>query len=536
MKQTYEADVTVIGGGLAGIVTAFGLIERGKRVILVERDKAQKFGGMARDAFGGILMVGTPHQKKCGFLDTPDLALNDWLSVAEFGAQDRLPKLWAERYCNESLRDIYHWLTGKGIKFFPVVHWVERGMFKPGNSVPRFHMVWGTGQGLIEELLKRLDAHPNRKLLEIHFEHEVRELCSSSGHVTGCSGINSSQEPFETRTGATVIAAGGICGDINLVKKYWPREWGEPPEIILNGAHRYADGKLHDAAKKMGVRITHLEKQWNYAAGVHHPNPDKPNHGVSLVPPRSALWMDWRGRRIGPIPLVTSFDTRFLVEQVCKQEKKYSWQVLNWKIALRELAASGSEWNEAIRDRKLFKFLASVIFGNRSLVEKFTRECPDFVVAPTLDELVDKMNSLTGEKAVDRETLRSEILRYDAMIERGPRFFNDDQLRRIAHVRQYRGDRPRTCKFQRILDPKAGPLIAIREFILTRKTLGGMQTDLESRVIGESDNPIPGLYAVGEAAGFGGGGSHGTGALEGTFLGSCILTAHAAARSISRKE
>ncbi len=402
-------------------------------------------------------------------------------------------------------------------------------------------MVWGTGKGLVDILTAALDNHPNRSQILFQFDSRVDDLLVEGGRVVGCHGVREKDgetgEDFEARAPITIVASGGICGKIDLVKKHWHKPLGEPPETILNGSHRFADGRvLFSAEKNAGARITHLDHHWNYAAGVHHPRPDprKPGHGLSLVPPKSALWMNWEGRRIGPVALVTSFDTKFQVERICQESRKYSWQILNRKIALKELAVSGSEFNDAIRDRKIFAFLKNVLFGNRALVDDLVRNCPDFVIADIIDELAQKMNRLNGDDAVDPRLLRDEIERYDAMIARGPAYHNDEQLRRIAQARLYRGDRVRTCKFQRILDPSAGPLIAIREFILSRKTLGGIQTDLDSRALSSNDgNPIPGLYAVGEAAGFGGGGLHGKGALEGTFLGGAILTGRAAARSIN---
>jgi predicted oxidoreductase len=398
-------------------------------------------------------------------------------------------------------------------------------------------MVWGTGQSLIEGIVHHIERHPHRKNLEIRFRQAVRSLEFQGGRVTGCHGLDGgSNTDFTVVAENVVVAAGGISGSLKRIRENWYKPWGHPPEKMLNGSHRYADGTLHDAARLAGAQVTHLDRQWNYAAGVHHPYPNKPDHGLSLVPPKSALWVDATGRRFGPVPLVTAFDTRFLVEQVCLSSDQYSWQILNRKIAIKELAVSGSEFNEAIRDKKLVAFLATLLLGNRALYKTLTEKCPDFIVADTLEALVENMNALdTNGTKVSLETLRESVQQYDGMIGRGKKFFNDDQLRRIAQVRQYFGDRARTCKFQKILDPKAGPLVAIREFILTRKSLGGIQTDLQSRALNSLGEAIPGLYAAGEAAGFGGGGIHGLRALEGTFLGACILTGQAAARSLVGK-
>jgi len=533
-ERRYSAEVIIVGGGIAGIVTALELLDRGRRVLLLDRDTEERLGGLAKESFGGVLMVGTPEQRRLGIRDDPRLALADWSSVAQFGPGDRWPRRWAEAYVERSLPDVHDWLRRRGVGFFPVVHWVERGLFRPGNSVPRFHMVWGTGYGLIEALAGRLLEHPSRERLELRFGHRVERLETEGGRIVSCTGsVEGSGEAFEARGDAFVVASGGICGSLEKLQANWYRPWGDPPPVILNGAHRYGDGTLHDVVGALGGGVTHLDLQWHYAAGVHHPRPDRERHGISLVPPKSALWMDAEGRRFGPMPLITAYDTRYLVERICRSPRQYSWQVLNWKIAVKELAVSGSEFNDSIREKRVVAFLRDVLLGNPRLVRDLVDNCEDFVVADTVEELAERMNALTGEELVDPGVLEAEIRTYDENIGRGPKLHNDEQLRRIAHCRQWRGDRARTCAFQPILDPKARPLVAIRELILARKSLGGIVTDLDSRVLDRQGQPIPGLYAVGEAAGFGGGGSHGRGALEGTFLGTCIVTAQSAARSLS---
>jgi predicted oxidoreductase len=521
------SEVIVIGGGIAGICAALELLDAGRRVLMLERDSAENFGGLAKESFGGIFLVGTPEQRRAGIRDTPELALADWKA---FGAMnpddphDRWPLAWAEAYVRRCHDDVGVWLRKRGVGFLPAPHWIERGLFTPGNSVPRFHIVWGTGRELALRLIDTLERHPRRQSLEIRFGQRVESLLMSNGAVTGCSGIGEEDgRPFEVEAGGVIVAAGGFNGNIERVRQHWHRDWKSPPPVILNGSHRYADGRLHDAVSAAGGRLTHLDSMWNYAAGVHHPQPRKPGHGLSLVPPRSALWLDWRGRRIGPMPLVTGFDTRDLVAQVCAQERQYSWQLMNRRIALKELAVSGAEHNPSIRDKKKFAFLRDLIFGNQWLYDEMTRNCEDFVVGRDLPELVAKMNALQGDDAVSLDEIRQAAESYDAQIERGESLHNDEQLRRIAYVRRWKGDRIRTCKFRKILDPKAGPLIAVREFIISRKSLGGIQTDLQSRVLDSAGQPIPGLFAAGEAAGFGGGGMHGLRALEGSFLGGCIL-------------
>jgi len=535
-----SSDTVIVGGGIAGITAALELLEHGNRVCLLDQDTADQFGGLARWSFGGIFFVDTPQQRFVGASDSPALALQDWTSFAEFGPEDTWPRRWAEQYVHRCTPDVYRWLREHGVQFVPVVHWVERGLHHPGNSVPRFHMVWGTGKRLTDTLIGHLRSHPNANRLDLRFGHHVDALTTRSGRVTGVRGTETATgASFTVQAEQTIVAAGGICGDIDRLKQHWHADLGPPPETVLNGSHRFANGDMHDATEAVGGNVTHMDKHWLYAAGVHHPTPEgRPYEALSVVPPKSALWVNYRGERIGPMPLVTGYDTRFLVEQICRQKKKYSWQVLNGTIAKKELAISGSEFNDAIRDRKPVAFLKRLLLGSGDMVQTLVDTCPDFVAADSLNALVDKMNALTGTDDVDAAILRDALTRYDRHIDRGPTFHNDEQLRRIAHLRQYRGDRVRTCKFQKILDPSAGPLIAIREFILSRKTLGGIQTDLHGRVLtppdaaGQQDR-IPGLYAIGEAAGFGGGGIHGLRSLEGTFLGGCILTGRLAAQSIA---
>ncbi len=528
-----RSDVLIIGGGIAGLTTALDLLDGNKSVLLLDRDEEKAFGGLARESFGGMFFVDSPEQRRQRIRDSIELAWRDWCSFAEFGSDDEWPKAWARAYVERCTSDVHRWVRRHGVSFLPVVNWVERGEFRPGNSVPRFHVAWGTGKGIAEALIAALRAHPNVGRLSLRFNVRVERLVMRAGRIDGAEGLDERDGTrFEVKAEQVVVASGGINGDLVRVRQNWHRDWGRPPEVLLNGSHRFADGRLHDATAAAGGVLTHLDKMWNYAAGVHHPRPRKPHHGLSLVPPRSALWLNWRGKRIGPQPLVSGFDTRRLVTDICAQERPYSWQLMNMKIALKELAVSGAEHNPSIRDKKKLGLLRDILFGNRWLVREMLDHCTDFVTAATLPELVEKMNALQGDDAVELESMRDAVEHYDATIARGASLMNDEQLRRIASLRQYRGDRIRLCKFQPINDARALPLIAVREFIISRKSLGGIKTDLESRVLDSSGRPIDGLYAVGEAAGFGGGGVHGLRALEGTFLGGCILSGRLAASSI----
>lgn len=540
-KRNYQADVLIAGGGLAGITTALELLDSGKKVILFDRDEADKFGGLANWSFGGMFFVNSPVQQKAGIKDNVDLATKDWFSFADFGEEEYWTKAWARQYVELSDGWSFEWLRHRGIKYFPVVHWVERGLLQPGNSVPRFHLVWGTGYGLTQQLIFHLENHQHKGNLKLMFRHRVTDLTVQNGRVVGLSGKDElNNEDFEATGDAVVVASGGVNGSIQRVKQNWPQHWGNPPEEMLNGSHEYAIGDMHDAVSAQNGNVTHLDRMWNYAAGVQHPKPLFPNHGLSLVPCKSALWLNHKGERMGPMPLITGYDTRFLVKRVCEEPVKYSWQILNKKIAYKEFAISGSEHNPAVRDKKLFAFLKNILLGNKALVDEMLRDCPDFIVAQSLEELTDKIHQASpGHQEFSGTLLKESVTAYDQMIDRGVNFHNDEQLRRIAHARQYRGDRVRTCKFQKIVDAKAMPLIAIKLRILSRKSLGGIQTDLQSRVLDnhpdpQKQQPIPGLYAVGEAAGFGGGGVHGKRALEGTFLSGCIITSRLAAADIAK--
>jgi predicted oxidoreductase len=526
--------VIVIGGGLAGLAAALELAVLGRSVVLLERGPEERVGGLATLSFGGLFFVDSPEQRRNGIHDSYELALDDWLRYGEHGAGDVWPRRWAEAFVARATPDVRDWLHGRGVRFFPALNWTERGYFVPGNSVPRFHLTWGTGPGIVEPLVSALGPHAAAGRVKLLFGHRVEALDVEAGRCTGCRGATVEGASFSARGDAVVLAAGGIAGDLERVRRHWPAHLGQPPDDLLNGSCPEADGRLLDEAARVGGRVTRLSNMWNYAAGVAHWQPLHERHGLSLVPGKSALWMNAQGVRFVDPPLVGSYDTLALVERICREPRQYSWQVLNYRIAVRELAVSGAEHNAALRDHKRLAFLKRILLGDRPLVDDFVAHCPDFVTADTVEALADKMNALAGTGEIDAGVLRREIERYDANVARPRSLQNDDQLRRIAQARRFRGDRLRTCRRARILDPRSRPLLAIRLRILTRKSLGGIVTDLQGRVLGEGDRPLPGLFAAGEAAGFGGGGIHGRRALEGTFLGGCIFSGRSAAHGIAR--
>jgi uncharacterized protein len=533
MAQPTSVDVIVVGAGLAGLVTTLELLEQRKlRVLLVDRCAPEEVGGLAREAFGGMFMVDTPEQRFSRVGDSVQLALEDWLRVAEFEDGDEWPRRWAEEYVSRARDDVGGWLKRYGVRFFPVVNWAERGVYGDGNSVPRFHLTWGCGQALIDSIWGAIERSASRSRLEVRFRSRVSELVQRDGAVTGARIAWADGSESEVSAEQVVVAAGGVGGNLDIVRREWPPELGKPPAEILMGSHYYADGAMHEEVERIGGNVTHLSRMWNYADAVRHPRPRRPLHGLKLIPPRSGLVLDPTGRRYGPIPLIPTFDAYYALQRMCEDERGYYWMVCNWKIARRELDVSGSQYNPAIRNKQVLRFLLSILLGKPTLVRHFVERCPDFVVGESLDELGARMREVTGDGALDVAQMQRDVSHYDATIARGKPLFNDDQLRRIAQLRNWRGDRLRTCPFQPIVDPKAMPLIAIRMTVMARKSLGGIQTDLESRVLGPDGSPIEGLYAVGEAAGFGGGGMHGKRSLEGTFLGGCVFTGRLAARSI----
>lgn len=534
MSVPAASDVLVIGGGLAGLVVALEALRAGLSVALVDRDTPERFGGLARWAFGGMALVGTPLQARMKIRDTPEIALGDWLRFGELDPADHWSNAWARHYVERSRPEVYDWLRGEGLRFMPAVNWVERGRHGEGNSVPRYHVVWGCARELVLRLSEALHRADSGGRLRLLHRHRVTRLERENGRVCGAIATDEASGAEQCLRGeAVVLAMGGINGGHDECRANWPKDRPLPARM-LNGAHPFADGRLHHlVADGFGGQIVNAGEMWNYAAGFPHPFPHFDGHGLSTIPCKSALWLDHRGERIGPEPLVTGFDTHWLCQRVAEQEKPWTWHLLNWRIASKEFAISGAEHNPRIRDKQFLRFLAETLFGNGRLVRQMQRESADFLVADTLDGLAEKMNVLTCSHDIDPRRLEATVAAFDAQFAPGRNPDEDEQVRRIRQARQWRTDRLRTCAPAPLRQAGAGPLIAIRMQLITRKSLGGLRTDLGSRVLDGDDVPIPGLYCVGEAAGFGGGGCSGKRSLEGTFLPGCILTARAAVRDIS---
>ncbi|TKB43771.1 FAD-binding dehydrogenase [Thalassotalea mangrovi] len=526
----------IIGAGIAGLTCALELARQGKTVHIIDAQDESQVGGLARWAFGGMALVGTPEQKRNGIKDTPQIALKDWHSFANFSEQDEYPKQWAEFYVNHCYQDVYCYLKELGIKFLPAVNWVERGLFSPGNSLPRYHVIWGTSLELVKLVLKALKPFQDSQQVTFEFDCKALQLIEDDGKIVGCTVQKQGQNLRELFSANVVVATGGFTGNLQKVRGNWPKHWSPAPNNLLNGTHPSSDGAMHDEIARHGGRLTHLDKMWNYAAGIPHPTPHFEGHGLSLIPCKSALWLDYQGRRIGPDPLVTGFDTNYLCQRMADQEKGYAWHVLNWKIASKEFAVSGAEHNVMIRDKKFLTFVKETVFGNHRFINEMANTSDHFIVADTVAQLCEKMNALTGEQDLDLAVLQQTLDDYDEVLARPESQWNDDQIRHIEHARKWKADKLRTCKPHPIQAKKHGPLIAIKVALISRKSLGGIQTNLNSQVMADSKQAINGLYAIGEAAGFGGGGASGARSLEGTFLSGCILTAQQAARAIATNE
>jgi len=547
----------VVGAGLAGLVAAHELTRRGKRVAIVDQENAANLGGQAFWSFGGIFLVNSPEQRRVGIKDSFELAWSDWQGSAAFDRlddEDRWASRWARAYVEFAASDKRAYLIENGISFLPTVGWAERGDLTAtghGNSVPRFHVSWGTGTGVVEPFANSALAAATRGLVRFYHRYRVDNVVYTDGAVTGVRGAILADDDaprgapsnrdeigqFELAAHAVVITTGGIGANHDIVRRYWPERMGTPPATMITGVPAHVDGRMLDIAADAGVRLVNRDRMWHYTEGVINWDPIWPGHAIRILPGPSSMWFDALGRRL-PAPYLPGYDTlgtlRYLRTTPDIAGYDHSWFILTQKIIEKEFALSGSEQNPDITSKSKKEFLKERLL-NRSApgpVEAFKRYGADFVVADTLDELVRRMNALTDEPLLETASIRRQIEARDLQVANP--FSKDAQIQGIHNSRRSLADRiGRTAAPHRILDPDAGPLIGVKLHILTRKTLGGIQTDLESRALGADGNPIPGLYAAGEVAGFGGGGVHGYNALEGTFLGGCIFSGRAAGRALA---
>jgi uncharacterized protein len=545
-----EADVVVVGAGLAGLVAAAELADAGKRVVVVEQEPESSFGGQAWWSFGGLFLVDSPEQRRLRVRDSLELARQDWFGSAGFDREeDHWPRQWAEAYLQFAAGEKRAWLRQQGMSFFPVVGWAERGGYTAtgaGNSVPRFHIVWGTGPGVLAPFERRVRAAVDAGLVELRFRHRVDGLVVSGGAVTGVRG--SVLEPsgaargeassrtavgdFELTAQAVVVTSGGIGGNHDLVRRNWPARLGPPPQRLLSGVPAYVDGRMLLATQEAGASVVNEDRMWHYTEGIANHSPVWERHGVRILPGPSSLWLDATGKRL-PVPLFPGFDTLGTLAHIGTTGYEHTWFVATHKIVEKEFALSGSEQNPDLTGKDLKLLLGRVRAGVAAPVQRFLDDGEDFVVAGTLPELVAGMNRITGgTPALELGTVEREVLARDREVDNA--FTKDLQITAVRGARRYLGDKLiRVAPPHRLLDPDAGPLVAVRLNVLTRKSLGGLETDLDGRVLRPGGEPFPGLYAAGEVAGFGGGGMHGYRSLEGTFLGGCLFSGRVAGRALA---
>ncbi|MHA6262797.1 FAD-binding dehydrogenase [Arenibacterium sp. CAU 1754] len=546
-----QADAIIVGAGLAGLTAAAELGDRGKRVILLDQEPEGFLGGQAFWSLGGLFMVDTPEQRRMGIRDSHDLALLDWMGSAQFDrAEDAWPRKWAEAYVDFAATEMRPWLHDMGLRWFPIVGWAERGgSFADGhgNSVPRFHITWGTGPGVMEHFERRVREHVATGRITLKFRHRVDRIVMENGAAKGVSGViladdgalrgqktnRDAMADFEISAPSVLVTSGGIGGNFDLVRKAWPQDrLGPPPKTMVAGVPAHVDGRMIAISEAAGGHVINGDRMWHYTEGVKNWDPIWPAHGIRILPGPSSMWFDATGNRLA-VPCLPGFDTLSTLREILKTGYEYSWFVLSQKVIEKEFALSGSEQNPDLTSQKWAEVIKARLLsggGAPKPVEAFKEKGEDFVVAASLGELVEGMNRIAGNDLIDAAQLHAQIAARDAQVDNP--FSKDAQIMAIHAARNYRGDRLiRTAKPHKFLDPKNGPLIAVRLNILTRKTLGGLHTNLEGQMIGADGQVVPGLFAAGEVAGFGGGGYHGYNALEGTFLGGCIFSGRNAGRS-----
>ncbi|HJF32449.1 MAG TPA: FAD-binding dehydrogenase [Sporosarcina psychrophila] len=545
--MTYDA--IVVGAGLAGLVATAEITNEGKKVLLLDQEPEASLGGQAWWSFGGLFLVDSPEQRRLGIRDSHELAWQDWQGTAGFDRdedEDYWGKKWAEAYVKFAAGEKREWLHAQGVRFFPVVGWAERGGHLaegPGNSVPRFHIVWGTGPGIVKPFEDKMRIALEKGLVDYLPRHRVDELITENGAVTGARGAvlvpssaargeASSREvigDFEFYAKAVLVTSGGMGANLELIRKNWPSRLGEPPKDMISGVPAHVDGRMLAITEQAGGRIVNRDRMWHYTEGVKNWNPIWANHGIRILPGPSSLWLDAKGQRL-PSPNFPGFDTLGTLEALRATGYDYSWFILTQSIIEKEFALSGSEQNPDLTGKSIRMVLQRALPGPTAPVKAFMDNGEDFVVANTLSELVAGMNEITGDNLVKLADIERQVIARDREMDN--KFTKDLQIAALRGARQYIGDKLiRVASPHKLLNPKKGPLIAVRLHIVSRKTLGGLQTNLEGRVLDVIGNPIPGLYAAGEVAGFGGGGVHGYRSLEGTFLGGCIFSGRQAGRA-----
>jgi len=543
----FSPDIIIIGAGLAGMTAAHEAILRGRRVLMLDQEGPQSLGGQAFWSLGGLFMVDSPEQRRLGIRDSAELAWSDWQGSAQFDRdEDANPRAWAEKFLEFAAGDMRSWLHGLGMRWFPVVGWAERGGALAGghgNTVPRFHITWGTGTGVVKPFADLMVRYAADGRLKMEFRHRANGLIIENGAVKGVTGdvlettsakrgVSTSRKitgAFEYRAEAVIVTSGGIGGNHAMVRKHWPARLGKAPKTMVAGVPDYVDGRMHGIAAKAGAGLINEDRMWHYCEGLKNWNPIWPNHGIRVLPGPSSMWFDANGCRM-EAPFMPGFDTLGTLKRILSVGE-HSWFILTQKIIEKEFALSGSEQNADLTEGGWREVLSARLGkGATPAVEAFKEKGADFIVADDLEALVGRMNALTPHAPVKLDHIRAQIRARDLQLDNT--FCKDAQITAIRGARNYKGDKLiRTAKPHAILDPANGPLIAVRLNVITRKSLGGLHTDLQGRVLTPEGTVLDGLFAAGEVSGFGGGGYHGYNALEGTFLGGCLFSGRIAGQN-----
>jgi uncharacterized protein len=552
MSNELKADVIVVGAGLAGLAATAELADAGRRVLLIDQEPEVSFGGQAFWSLGGLFFVNSPEQRRAGVSDSFELAWSDWLGTAGFDRpEDEWPRKFARAYVEFAASEKRDWLHGMGVRVLPSPGWAERGgglAGGHGNSVPRFHLTWGTGPGVVRPFEERVRAAQEKGYVKFAFRHRVESLTVEGGTVTGVSGSvlepssiergqDSSREvvgEFAASAGAVLLSTGGIGHNYEMIRENWPKRLGPPPKSLVAGVPKHVDGLMLKIAEQAGAGWIGRDRMWHYVEGLRNWNPIWSDHGIRIIPAPSSMWFDATGKRLPP-PLFPGFDTLATLQHIGTTGYDYTWFILNKRIIEREFALSGSEQNPDLTGRSIPDTVRQrVLPGVPGPIQKFMDHGADFVVESKLEDLVRGMNALTDQPLLEAASIEEQITARDRQVENP--YGKDFQVMAIRGARRYIPDRiSRIAAPHRILDPEAGPLIGIKLNILTRKTLGGIHTDLDCNVIRADGERFGGLYAAGEVAGFGGGGMHGYNALEGTFLGGCLFSGRTAGRAIASR-
>lgn len=462
----------VVGAGISGLTAALELARGGADVTLI--DMSSVFGGHAVMSQGSVSIVGTPLQQASGVRDSPDLAFQD---IIKFG--EDADRTWARYYVDNSRQEIYDWALDLGIRFHEVVA-------SPGNSVEREHQPVGRGIGLVTPIYRACLEMPNLKFV---WNSKVEKLLTEQGRVTGVSArdLRTDQE-VTFRANAIVLATGGFQSNLDMVREFWPAEF-KFPEKILAGSGRNSIGLGHRLAEATGGELVKMDHQWNYFTGIPDPRYPGTNRGLSAINLYGII-VNPEGKRFANM----HGWAKEVMPPLLKQKRATLWFIFD-EATKPNFVVSGTDWAD-------FKVVEKVILNNPQLVHS----------APTLEELAKK-------EGLPPENLVATVRRYNELVAKGV----DEDFHRFG---------PGCSKFSNSASPalKTPPYYAMQAYPLTRKSMGGVAIDLQCRVLDKQKHPIPGLYAVGELTGLAG--INGKAAIEGTFLGPCIVTGRVAARNI----